>query len=175
MCVCVCMCVCACVCVSVCVDLYKYWLKLITSLDLCVNEHKMLLNGVTCYISCLYTCRELAILSGRTHHYAHRTRRKRLQTWRLGTPNVQSMVSTEGCIEIASRWQDGQRRDKKVDLITDELRIYKIKVAGWWETVWFESEAYNVAGSIVLTSSWDKPADDQNHHRGEGVAERPSY
>ena len=71
--------------------------------------------------------------------HIYRTKRKRLQTWRLGTWNVRSMIDTVGCIEIPSRQQDGQRgEDRKVDLIVDELRRYKIKVAGLQETkmVW---------------------------------------
>ena len=81
------------------------------------------------------------------------------------------MNDTVGCIEITSRRQDGQRgEDRKVDLIVDELRRYKIKVAWLQETKWFGSEVYNIAGSTVLTSGLNKPADDQNHHRGEGIA-----
>ena len=93
--VCVCVCVRACVrvCVRVCggdrtlnisltpprcdpwavfVNLYKYWLKSTVSLDYCVNEHRTSLDGVTRYIPCSCTCRELAILlQGKTHHHAH--------------------------------------------------------------------------------------------------------
>ena len=42
---------------------------------------------------------------GTTSHHARRTRRMRLRTWRIGTWNVQSMVDTEGCVEIGSRRQ----------------------------------------------------------------------
>ena len=60
---------------------------------------------------------------GRTYHLAHRTRRKRLQTWRIGTWNVRSMVDTEGCVEIASRRHDGQRgEDRKVYLVVGDLK-----------------------------------------------------
>ena len=45
----------------------------------------MLLDGVTHYIPCSYTGRELQFPQGGTHHHAHRTKIKRLQTWRLGT------------------------------------------------------------------------------------------
>ena len=103
----------------------------------------------------------LQFSQGTIHHHAHRTMRKRLQTWRLGTWNVRSIIDTIGCIEIASGRQDGQKgEDRKVDLIVDELRRYKIKVAGLQETKWFGSEAYNIAGSIVLTSGQNKPAHD---------------
>ena len=76
----------------------------------------------------------LQFSQGRPHHHAHRTRRKRLQTWRLGTWNVRSMVDTEGYVEIANGHQDGQREERKVDLIVDELERYKLEYKSGWVT-----------------------------------------
>lgn len=81
------------------------------------------------------------------------------------------MVDTEGCVEIASRRQDGQRgEERKVDLVVGELKRYKVKVAGLQETKWFGNGVYNVEGAIVLTSGRDVPEEDQAYQRGEGVA-----
>ena len=38
--------------------------------------------------------------------------------------------------------------DRKADLMVDELRRYKIKVAGLQETKWLGSEEYILAGSV---------------------------
>ena len=48
---------------------------------------------------------------------------------RIGTWNVQSMVDTEGPIEVASQRADGQRgEDRKADQIVCELARYDV---GW--------------------------------------------
>ena len=57
----------------------------------------------------------LQFSQGKIHNHTHRTKRKRLQTWRLGTWNVRSMIDTIGCIEIASRRQDGQRGEDRTE------------------------------------------------------------
>ncbi len=48
---------------------------------------------------------------------------------KLGTWNVQSMVDTEGSVEVASQWADGQRgEERKVDQIMCELERYNVVV-----------------------------------------------
>ena len=89
---------------------------------------------------------------GKQHH-ALRARRKRPQTWLVGTWNVRSVVDAVGLLAIASRKQNGQRgEDRKVDLVVRELKRYNVKVAGLQETKWFECDAYDVAGSVVFTA-----------------------
>jgi len=37
------------------------------------------------------------------------------------------MIDIEGCVEIASKWQDGQRgEEQKVDLVVGELKKYNV-------------------------------------------------
>ena len=67
------------------------------------------------------------------------------------------MVDTEGPIKVESkRGESGE--DRKVHLIMHEMKRYKMKVVALQETNWFRSDVYYVAGSVVLTSGWKKPA-----------------
>ena len=65
--------------------------------------------------------------------FAHRSKKRKTLSWRMGTWNVRSMVDTEGPIEVASRWGRGER------------------MAALQETKWFGSEVYQVGGSVELT------------------------
>ena len=101
-------------------------------------------------------------------HHAHRARKRKPLSWHLGSWNERSMVDTEGPVEIEnSRGDRGE--DRKVDLIVREMRRYNVKVTTLQETKWFGSEVYRVAGSVVLTSGREKPAQGATVKRGEGV------
>ena len=90
-------------------------------------------------------------------HHAHRARKSKPSSWHLGSWNVRSMVETEGPVEIASSRGD-RGKDRKVDLIVQEMRRYNVKVTALQETKWFGSEVYRMGGSVVLTSGWEKTA-----------------
>ena len=102
-------------------------------------------------------------------HHAHRARKRKPSSWHLGAWNVRSMVDTEGLVEIASSRGD-REEDWKVDLIVREMMRYNVKVTALQETKWFGSEVYRVAGSVVLTSGREKPAQGDTVKKGEGVA-----
>ena len=59
---------------------------------------------------------------------------------------------------------------RKIDQVVDELKNYRINVAGLQETKWFGAEEYRVGDSIVLTSGREVPSLGRSHRRGEGVA-----
>ena len=81
------------------------------------------------------------------------------------------MVDTEGPVEVASQWADGQRgEDRKVDQIVCELERYDIVVGALQETKWFGCEVYKVNGSVALTAGRTTPAQGELVQRGEGVA-----
>jgi len=44
------------------------------------------------------------------------------------------------------------REERKVDLVVSEMKRYGLKVAGLQETRWFDCDACEVAGCVVLTS-----------------------
>ena len=102
-----------------------------------------------------------------SNYLAHRARKRKPSSWHLGSWNVRSMVDTEGQ-EIAN--SRGDRGKTGIDLIVREMRRYNVKVTALQETKWFGSEVYRVAGSVVLTSGSEKPAQGDTVKRGEGVA-----
>ena len=98
-------------------------------------------------------------------------RRKRSQTWLVGTWNVRSVLDAVGSLAIASRKQNGQRgEDRQVDMVVRELKRYNVKVADLQETKWFKCDVYDVARSVVLTAGRPIPDAAESFQRGEGVA-----
>ena len=101
---------------------------------------------------------------------AHRARRNKPLSWKIGSWNVRSMVDTEGSLEMASQGTYGQRgEERKADLIVNELKRYTVKVAALQETKWFGSEVYQVDRSVLLTSGRTLPAPGESNIRREGV------
>ena len=53
------------------------------------------------------------------------------------------MMDTDGQVEVASVKADGQRgKQRKVDLIMNEMKRYGMKVAALQKTKWFGCELY---------------------------------
>ncbi len=100
------------------------------------------------------------------NRFAQSMRRLKLGTW-----NVRSMVDTEGSVEVASQWADGQRgEERKVDQIVCELERYNVVMGALQETKWFGCEVCEVSDSVVLTSGRAAPAKGEPVQRREGVA-----
>ena len=78
-----------------------------------------------------------------------------MRTWNI---QFTCIVDTERSVAIASTRKNGQRGDRKVDLVVGKLRTYNVKVAGLQETKWFGCDVYEVMGSVVLTSGRSMPA-----------------
>ena len=81
------------------------------------------------------------------------------------------MLDVEGPIETAKQSAESATTDdRKIDQVIDDLKMYRIDLAGLQETKWFEAEMYKVGDSIVLSSGRAVPTSGARHHRGEGVA-----
>ena len=165
-------CVCVCVCVCVCststwlgMGNVVRWLKLLSRLGICVlspGRRPMVSLGI---YQAGTPAGALQTSRGR-ERFAHRVSLLKLGTW-----NVQSMVDTDGSVEVASQQADGQRgEERKVDQIVCELERYDVVVGALQETKWFGSEVYEVGGSVLLTSGRVTPASGEAVQRGEGVA-----
>ena len=168
----VCLCVCVCVCLQSSSTSARLgtgnvirWLKLLSRLGICVlspGHRPMASLGI--YQACI-PAEALQTSQGR-EPFAHRVSLLKLGTW-----NVQSMVDTDGSVEVASQLADGQRgEERKVDQIVCELERYDVVVGALHETKWFGSEVYEVGGSVLLTSGRVTPASGEAVQRGEGVA-----
>ena len=55
-----------------------------------------------------------------------------------------------GPVEVAS--QAGREESQKMDQIIYTMEQYNIKIGALQETKWFGSNAYQIAGSVVLTT-----------------------
>ena len=60
--------------------------------------------------------------------------------------------------------------EQRIDQVVDELKNYRINVAGSQETKWFGAKGYRVGDSIVLTSGREVPSLGRSRRRGEGIA-----
>jgi len=100
--------------------------------------------------------------SGRS---SRRTPKLHLASW-----NVQSLVEDAGDARVCRKNRAcSSRVDRGLDFLTEELRRFKIHVAGIQETKWFGRDIWTVDGCTFLHSGRPLPGDGEPARRNEGV------
>ena len=101
------------------------------------------------------------------------------RTLRFATWNIRTLVENAGgdrricrarpTTNSSSTCASLHQVDRKVDLLANELKCYRVSVAGVQETKWFGSDVWEVDGYTFLHSGRRLPADGEVGVRGEGV------